>query len=45
MEDDNRGPLLLDSDIRAALNKMKNKKAKGVDDIPAVLWKALGSKG
>ena len=27
VEEDNRGPLLLESEIRAALNEMKNKKA------------------
>jgi hypothetical protein len=45
VNEDGKGPGLLDSEIVAAIKEMKCNKAVGVDDIPAEFWKALGEKG
>jgi hypothetical protein len=45
VENDNNGPELLESEIRAAIKELKNKKAEGVDGIPAEFWKNLGEDG
>jgi len=42
VEDDYKGPKLLESEIRAAIKEMKQNKAVGVDEIPAEFWKVLG---
>ena len=38
------GPSILESEIRAAIQEMKNKKSEGIDNIPAELLKSLGEK-
>ena len=45
LEDDCKGPDLLDGEIRSAIEGLKCNKAVGVDDIPIELWKAIGEKG
>src|ERR1043165_4392887 len=42
VEDDYKGPKILESEIRAAIKEMKQNKAAGVDEIPAEFWKVLG---
>ena len=44
VQPEDMGPQLLDSEIKAAINEMKNNKAEGVDGIPAEFWKVLGDK-
>lgn len=44
MQEEEKGPGLLESEIKAAIREMKNKKAEGVDGIPAEFWKVLGEK-
>jgi endonuclease/exonuclease/phosphatase family metal-dependent hydrolase len=41
VEEDSRGPQILESEIRAAIHEMKNGKAVGVDGIPAEFLKML----
>lgn len=43
--EDFKGPEVLESEILAAIKEMKNKKAVGVDEIPAEFWKVIGEKG
>jgi len=43
--EDFKGPEVMESEILAAIKEMKNKKAVGVDEIPAEFWKVLGEKG
>ena len=43
--DDCKGPSVLESEITSAIKEIKNKKAVGVDNIPAEFWKVLGEKG
>ena len=38
------GPSILGSEIRAAIQEMKNKKSEGIENIPAELLKSLGEK-
>ena len=45
VEEDCKGPDLLDEEIRAAIKEIKNNKAVGVDEIPIEFWKVLGEKG
>ena len=42
VEEDERGPHLLDDEIRAAIKEMKKGKAVGVDGIPAEFLKIMG---
>jgi hypothetical protein len=42
---DCRGPDILESEVRAAIEEMKGNKAVGVDEIPAEFLKNLGPKG
>jgi hypothetical protein len=42
VEDDNKGPIILKSEIRAAIKELKAGKAVGVDGIPAEFLKILG---
>ena len=44
-DEDAQGPTLLFSEFEVALNKLKNRKAEGLDSIPGDLLKALDSKG
>jgi len=43
--EDEKGPGILDSEVRHAIEEMKNGKAVGVDNIPAEFLKNLGEKG
>jgi hypothetical protein len=45
VEDDRRGPELLENEIEAAIKHMKNNKAVGADGIPAEFFKILGNNG
>jgi len=45
VEDDDKGPSVLYYEFEKALEELKNKKATGLDGIPAELLKALGSAG
>lgn len=42
VEEDDKGPELLVDEIRVAIKEMKNKKAEGIDGIPAEILKILG---
>ena len=44
IEDDYKGPKLIDSEVRAAVAEMKQNKAEGVDGIPAEFWKVLSGR-
>ena len=44
VEEDDKGPNLLKSEILAALSEMKEGKAVGVDEIPVEMLKSLGEK-
>ena len=41
VDEDCKGPDLLTSEIRAAITDLKNRKAIGIDEIPAEFWKNL----
>jgi hypothetical protein len=43
--EDEKSPGILDSEVRHAIEEMKNDKAVGVDNIPAEFLKTLGKKG
>ena len=43
-DDDEEGPEVLKSKILLAISEMKERKAAGVDDIPAEMLKRLGEK-
>jgi hypothetical protein len=45
VENDDKGPALLESEIMAAIQEMRKNKAEGVDGIPSEFWKVLGEKG
>src|SRR6476661_4071843 len=45
VDEDEKGPDLLDDEIESAINELKCKKAEGVDGIPAEFLKALGERG
>jgi len=45
IDDDSKGPDILDIEITSAIEVMKNKKAEGVDGIPAEMLKNLGDQG
>ena len=45
INEDCKGPDLLDSEILSAIGEMKKNKAVGVDNIPAEFWKVLGESG
>src|SRR6476469_9345300 len=45
VDEDEKGPYLLDDKIESAINELKCKKAEGVDGIPAEFLKALGERG
>jgi antitoxin component of MazEF toxin-antitoxin module len=42
VQEDSKGPALLESEIREAIKEMKSKKAEGIDGIPAEILKTLG---
>ena len=42
VEKDRKGPTILLSEVEWAIKNMKNKKAQGIDEIPAEMIKALG---
>ena len=42
VDKDCKGPDLLVSEIRAAIKELKDRKAVGIDEIPAEFWKSLG---
>lgn len=45
VEEDKKGPGLLDSEIIKAIQEMREGKAAGIDEIPAELIKKMGKKG
>lgn len=45
VNEDDKGPQLLDDEIESAINELKCRKAEGVDGIPAEFLKALGERG
>ena len=45
VDNDEKGPMILRSKVDWAIRNMKNKKATGIDDIPAELLKALSEEG
>ena len=45
VQEDFKGPGILQSEIESAIGKLKNGKAVGADGIPSEFWKALGEKG
>ena len=45
VEDECKGPPILEDEVREAINAMKNNKAEGRDNIPAEVWKVLGEVG
>src|ERR1051325_1310566 len=45
VQQDCKGPELLESEIMTAIKDMKMNKAVGVDNIPSELWKVLGERG
>ena len=45
INEDCKGPDLIDSEIVSAIGEMKKNKAVGVDNIPAEFWKVLGESG
>ena len=45
VDNDEKGPMILRSEVDWAIRNMKNKKATGIDDIPAELLKTLGEEG
>ena len=45
VQEDCKGPNLLESEIMTAIKEMKKNKAVGEDNIPAEFWKVLGEKG
>ena len=45
INEDCKGPDLIDSEIVSAIGEMKKNKAVGVDNIPAEFWKVLGERG
>ena len=42
IEEDNKGPDLMEEEILLAIKEMAEKKAAGEDEIPAEIWKQLG---
>ena len=44
INEDEKGPELLNSEIRTAIQEMKTKKLEGADGILAEFWKALGER-
>ena len=44
VQEDCKGPNLLESEIMTAIKEMKKNKAVGEDNIPAEFWKVLGRK-
>src|SRR6478609_4304201 len=45
VDDDSKGPVILDSEVANAIEAQKVGKAIGPDCIPAEFWKVLGVKG
>ena len=45
VEENCKGPGLLNSEIRSAIQEIKCNKAVGVDDVPIEFWKSLGELG
>ena len=45
VDEDDKGPQLLDDDIESAINELKCRKAEEVDGIPVEFLKALGERG
>ena len=45
VNEDCKGPDLLESEILTTIREMKKNKAVGVDNIPAEFWKVLGERG
>lgn len=45
VHEDCKGPVLLESEIMAAIKEIKENKAVGADNIPSEFWKVLGERG
>src|SRR6478609_2633942 len=45
VDEDSKGPVILDSEVTIAIEALKVGKAIGPDSIPAAFWKVLGVKG
>ena len=45
VDTDENGPYILQSEVEKAIKEMRNKKAKGYDDVPADVLKLLGDGG
>ena len=45
VDEDSKGPVILDSEVTNAIEALKVGKAIGPDGIPAEFWKVLGAKG
>ena len=45
VQEDCKGPNLLESEIMTAIKEMKKNKAVGEENMPAEFWKVLGEKG
>src|SRR6476469_10019091 len=44
VDEDSKGPVILDSEVTNAIEALKVGKASGPDGIPAEFWKVLGAK-
>ena len=45
VDEDSKGPVILDSEVTNAIEALKVGKAIGPDGIPAEFWKVLGANG
>src|SRR6478609_56263 len=45
IDEDSKGPVILDSEVTNAIEALKVGKAIGSDGMPAEFWKVLGEKG
>ena len=45
IDEDSKGPVILDSEVANAIEALKVGKAIGPDGIPAEFWKVVGAKG
>jgi endonuclease/exonuclease/phosphatase family metal-dependent hydrolase len=45
VQEDAKGPVILEEEVLEAIKSMKDKKAEGVDGIPAEFWKCLEGEG
>ena len=45
VDEDSKGPVILDSEVTNAIEALEVGKAIGPDGIPAEFWKVLGAKG